>query len=911
MSLAIPRPVFGVRLPVLSGEGHIFRADSLHMLEWCAGKIAIPMRATRAAPVAQLLVLAQLILTATLCFAGSLPVFTTAKQVRALPPEQAKRGLAVRVRGQVLVLSGWKNSFFFSDGRVGISVDRNDILPELHSGDEVEVVGKTSAGLFAPLIVADQVRVLGAGKLPPAPLHDYRELADGTQDSQWVRVQGVVQTARISQSWGRSVLFLDIDMGGARVTARIRDFAESDPSSLVDAEVSVRGVCGTNFNAARQFVGLRLFVADMKSVAIEKLAVFDPFSQPPAPLDGLQRFSLSRKPRHRVRVLGTVTYQKLGEALYVQAKDKGLYVETAQATAVALGTKIDVLGFVAAGSYTPGLSAGIFRVVGPGEKQTPVAVPVQDVIATNSDGFLASIYDGRLVRLRGKLADRITGPNEDVLEMSASDLSFAALLAKPAGSEVLTDLRLGSELDLTGVITIQSDQSREPRGFVLRLRTPGDVAVIHAATWWDRKHREYAFILVTLTALGSLVGVVFLRRKVKQQVDVVRESLAANELTLKALADQKFALDQHAIVAITDVQGTITYVNDKFCVISQYCKEELIGQNHRILNSGHHSQEFFQQLYRTIAQGNVWHDEICNRAKDGSFYWVDTTVVPFVGSDGKPRQYVAIRADITERKRAEQQLAGKADELSSKAEELARSNRELEQFAYVASHDLQEPLRMVASYTQLFAERYRGHIDETADKFIGYASEGALRMQVLIHDLLAFSRVGRPGVVCERVNCNSVLEGVLQSLTGAIRESGAIVTYDSLPDVWADRPQIAQVFQNLIGNAIKFRKEASPEIRVRAVAEGNRWLFSVGDNGIGIAPEYAENIFVVFQRLHARSEYAGNGIGLSICKKIVEYYGGRIWVEAQPGSGSTFKFTLPSVASQADARHHELIGAQS
>jgi light-regulated signal transduction histidine kinase (bacteriophytochrome) len=198
----------------------------------------------------------------------------------------------------------------------------------------------------------------------------------------------------------------------------------------------------------------------------------------------------------------------------------------------------------------------------------------------------------------------------------------------------------------------------------------------------------------------------------------------------------------------------------------------------------------------------------------------------------------------------------------------------------------------------LLSERYRGKLDETADKFIGYASEGALRMQVLIHDLLAFSRVGRSGGISERVDGNAVLEEVKQSLDAAMQESGAVVTYANLPDVWADRSLLSQLFQNLIGNAIKFRKAAPPEITVLAEKAGGNWLFSVSDNGIGIAPEYAENIFVVFQRLHARADYPGNGIGLAICKKIVEHYGGRIWVEAKAGEGSTFKFTLPAARTR-------------
>jgi len=265
----------------------------------------------------------------------------------------------------------------------------------------------------------------------------------------------------------------------------------------------------------------------------------------------------------------------------------------------------------------------------------------------------------------------------------------------------------------------------------------------------------------------------------------------------------------------------------------------------------------------------------------------------YVLKDGLARLPAIVRRALQEK--YERGLRCQAEnDLAKKVDELARSNADLEQFAYVASHDLQEPLRMVAAYTQLLSERYKGRLDENADKFIGYASEGALRMQVLIKDLLAFSRVGRTEHASTSVDCNAVMEEVRQTLAPAIQESGAVITYAEQPTVSGDRTQMAQVFQNLIANAIKFRSKESPVISVGADKEDQQWLFSVTDNGIGIAPEYAESIFVVFQRLHARAEYSGNGIGLAICKKIVERWGGRIWVESQAGMGSTFKFTMPS-----------------
>jgi light-regulated signal transduction histidine kinase (bacteriophytochrome) len=239
-------------------------------------------------------------------------------------------------------------------------------------------------------------------------------------------------------------------------------------------------------------------------------------------------------------------------------------------------------------------------------------------------------------------------------------------------------------------------------------------------------------------------------------------------------------------------------------------------------------------------------------------------------------------------------LAGEAEEkIRCTLIDLERSNKELEQFAYVASHDLQEPLRMVSSYTQLLAQRYEGQLDEKAKKYIDYAVDGAVRMQRLINDLLTYSRVSTRGKPLEPIDASSVLGETIGNLYAAIQESRAIVTNDDLPTVRADAGQLLQVFQNLIANALKFHGTDSPRIHVSARDAGHEWVFSVRDNGIGIDPQYKESLFVIFRRLHTRQEYPGTGIGLAVCKRIVERHGGRIWFESEPGKGTTFFFTAP------------------
>jgi len=319
-----------------------------------------------------------------------------------------------------------------------------------------------------------------------------------------------------------------------------------------------------------------------------------------------------------------------------------------------------------------------------------------------------------------------------------------------------------------------------------------------------------------------------------------------------------------------------------------YHRDELVGQKvQKIIPEG--------QIGRLLSDGRCSLEdgrmpemgtgiELTGRRKNGSDFPIEIILGPLESAEGTLTT-AAIR-DITTRRAAEAHLLQKMDELN-------RSNEELGQFAYIASHDLQEPLRMVASYTQLLSRRYKGKLDSDADEFIAFAVDGANRMQRLIQDLLAYSRVGTKGKDLLETSSEDALEQALINLRGAIEENGALITHDALPPVLADEMQLIQLFQNLVGNALKYQGPGTPRVHISAEnTDGKKWMFSVRDNGLGIDPQYFEKIFGMFQRLHKREEFAGTGIGLAICKKIVERHGGSISVDSELGEGSTFHFVL-------------------
>jgi PAS domain S-box-containing protein len=524
-------------------------------------------------------------------------------------------------------------------------------------------------------------------------------------------------------------------------------------------------------------------------------------------------------------------------------------------------------------------------------------------VRKNGSRFLASVNFTALRDRNGNLRG-FSEFSHDLSESQESEAKYRGLLEAAPDAMVVVDQ--GGKIVLLNVqAEKQFGYSRDelvgqrmtnliPEGFAERLIADGTRSAAEALAQQigtgieltgRRKDGSDFPIEIMLSPLenaeGTLVTAAIRNISVRRAAD---EHLAQMESRyrglLEAAPDAMVVVDQGGKIVLLNVQAEKQF---------GYSRDELVGQRvtnlipegfaERLIADGTRSAA--EALAQQIGTGI----ELTGRRKDGSDFPIEIMLSPLENAEGT-LVTAAIR-NITERKQFEVRLVNTVGELK-------RSNDELQQFAYVASHDLQEPLRMVASYTQLLSQRYKGRLDSDADEFIAYAVDGSNRMQALIRDLLAYSRAGTNGKAPHQISSSNALKEALKNLRATIEESGAVVTQDSLPAVTMDEMQLTQVFQNLVGNAVKYRTAEAPRVHVSAASNGSHeWIFSVKDNGLGIDPQYFQRIFVIFQRLHGREEFKGTGIGLSICKKIVERLGGKIWVESQPEKGSTFYFNLP------------------
>jgi PAS domain S-box-containing protein len=485
--------------------------------------------------------------------------------------------------------------------------------------------------------------------------------------------------------------------------------------------------------------------------------------------------------------------------------------------------------------------------------------------------------------------------SEEKLLHTSALLERTATMAKVGGWEI--DLRTGKRnwsKETCRILEIDPPVTPELGTAInLQFYAPEALPIIEKAVAEGMTQgKSYDLELPMITTMGRPIWVRDLGYFIMEDGNLVKVEGVMQDITeqrnvalkLKQLSQ---AVEQSPVtIVITNTDGDIEYVNQKFVDTTGYSVEEAIGKNPRILKSDDKLPEEYRQLWDTLIAGNEWRGEFHNVKKNGQKYWEAATITPILNSNGVATNFLAVKEDITQRKEAEEVLKKYADELKN-------SNSDLENFAYIAGHDLHEPLRMVSSFLNLLEKKLAGQLDDTSKKYIHFAVDGADRMKKLIDALLQYSRVGTSKEKFTSIDLNEVLAYNLLVLKKNIESTNGTVHVKPLPLINANKTLINELFFNLINNAVKYHGEKAPEIEVGCDEEKDQFVFYVKDNGIGINPQNFDRIFIIFQRLHAREEYSGTGIGLSLCKKIVETHKGRIWVESEPGNGSTFFFSIP------------------
>jgi diguanylate cyclase (GGDEF)-like protein len=479
------------------------------------------------------------------------------QQVRSLTPGQAARHIPVKLRGVVTALPGYKNSFFFQDNSAGISVDRSDHA-DVRLGDEVELTGNSGPGLFAPVVLASFVRVIGYGPPPLAPRKTLGDLFGGLEDSQWIELQGVVRSARMRDLFGRPTLLLDLELDGGSVSVQIQDFASIDGHRLVDAVVRVRGVCASSGNEKRQFIGSVLLVPQLNDLRVMKEAPKDPFAGAARSVRDILKFG---NWQHRVKVAGVVTYQIPGQAIYIQDGEDGIRIQTESREIAAPGTLVEAVGFPAMEEYAPLLESGWFRTVGHAAPLAASRIDAGQVI-TWRDGSSRAAHDQQLVQVQATLFESHIQGDQRVWNLREGNVVFEARLPRSASSAPEPLIPDGSVLSLTGICNINVGSALNPISFTILLRSPADIAVLKRGPWWTPNRALMLFAgLASLTVL-VLLWVVVLRNRVAQQTRTIRES----EAQFRYLAEHDGLtglLNRTAILAELDKQLVLGYRENK------------------------------------------------------------------------------------------------------------------------------------------------------------------------------------------------------------------------------------------------------------------------------------------------------------------------------------------------------------
>ncbi len=817
---------------------------------------------------------------------GQPHLLTTVAQVRALTLEQARQKYPIHLQGVITYHAPEYLVTFFQDETAGIFVWIEQADLQIEVGSLVQVDGNTTPGDFAPSIEHARVRVLGLAALPSPARKSLQDLLTGREDSQWIEVSGIVHSVALEDRLppdmrrGPPQLVLGIASASNKLKIRIRDFRpDRDYGYLVDSSVTVRGACGTLFNDRRQLVGAQVFAPTLDQVTVDQAAPADPYALPVLPVNSLMQFTPAHRSGRRMRVQGVVTWRLPGKYVFVQDASGGLVVEGDHLTGVEPGDLVDAVGFPTSGRYAPILQDGGIRKIG---RHGPPAASDLTVSSLSAD------HDAELVRIKGRLLDQSVRGNLRVLTLQLGTVTFTAHLAELAATDQVRSIRDGSQLQILGVWSVETDEYRNPTAYRILLRSATDIAVLQRASWWTGLRLLGLLAVMVGVILLGLLWVAVLRRRVDEKTETVRAALeSTGDGILVVNSERKVVAFNRKFFELCRIPEHLRRSTDD-AVILRSISGQLVDP-----------AAFLAKVHELNSDNEAQSDDVLE--------FLDGRIMECHSEPqrvhGKSVGRVWGFRDVTERSRARAQLekARDAAEVASRAKS---------EFLANMSHEIRTPMNGITGMTDLALGT-----ELTAEQrdYLVTAKTSADQLLTLLNDILDFSKIeaGKLDISPADFLLRDCVADSLHTLAARADAKGLALRCRVAPevpdDLVGDPGRLRQILINLAGNAIKFtaRGEVEVEVTLEPSAGAEVVLhFRVADTGIGIPPDKHTAVFEAFEQADASTtrKYGGTGLGLAISTKLVDLMGGGIWLESPRadlaaaadgiGPGCAFHFTV-------------------